>query len=293
MISLVKRIISRLNKQLRRSRIDQIQVVILDCEKEIFSSRKQVVRSNELGKWGENLPLVSCLMVTKNRANLARCALHSFLNQTYPNKELVIIDDGECGELAQYVEQLEDERIRHIRLNRRENTLGKLRNMSLENAKGQWVCQWDDDDMSDPLRLEMQVCAVLAFEAEACLLKQELMWWPHQHRFAISAERMWEGSCMARRKKLTPYPEIPKGEDTPVVTKLLQSSKVVILDNPYLYLYVVHGENTFDADHFDFHWVKAPTKFENSHYHTLLDTLSLRMPINDYAAALRSREIGI
>ncbi len=293
MIHRIKRFLSRLRNRLRRARINRTEVQILVRGDEVFSLRKRVMLDEEIVKWGKDLPLVSCLMVTKDRANFAKCAIGSFLNQTYLNKELLIVDDGESEVLAQYVKQLDDPRIRHIRLDSRNNTLGGLRNMSVGLAEGEFVCQWDDDDLSDPLRLSMQIGAILSFEADACLLKQELMWWPNQQRLAVSTERVWEGSCLSRKKRLIPYQDIPKGEDTPVITKILQTSRVVVLDNPYLYLYVVHGQNTFDSGHFDFHWVKADKKFENSHYHTLLDTLSLRMPINDYAAALRSREIGI
>ena len=92
---------------------------------------------------------------------------------------------------------------------------------------------------------------------------------------------------MARKAKLTPYPAISKGEDTSVVVNLFHTAKVVILDNPHLYLYVVHGTNTFDAQHFDLHWVKAEETFEQAKYEALLEQLSLRMPIEEYVAALQ------
>ena len=283
----INRVFSRWWKGQGKSRIDQTVVSVLDCGRELASPRKRVFFKEEMRKWDGQLPLVSCLMVTKNRGNFARCALSSFLNQSYPHKELVIIDDGEDEDFACYTKQLGDSRIHHIRLPTQSKTLGSLRNMSVKIAKGDLVCQWDDDDLSDPLRLAMQVCAMLAFEAEACLLNQEMIWWPHQNRLAISTKRIWEGSSMARKAKLTPYPAISKGEDTPVVENLLHTGKVVILDNPHLYLYVVHGTNTFNAQHFDLHWVKAEETFEHVKYETLLEQLSLRMPIEEYVAALQ------
>ncbi|MBP3960494.1 glycosyltransferase [Gemmata sp. G18] len=38
--------------------------------------------------------LVSCIMPTRNRRVRSARALHNFLAQDYPNKELVVIDDG-------------------------------------------------------------------------------------------------------------------------------------------------------------------------------------------------------
>ena len=120
------------------------------CGKEVVNQRKRVVLGKEMAKFESQLLLVSCLMITKNRANFAMCAVRCFLNQTYPNKELLIIDDGECGELARFIDHLDDTRIRYIRLAPGNNALGDLRNRSVALAQGEWVCQWDDDDMSDP-----------------------------------------------------------------------------------------------------------------------------------------------
>ena len=91
---------------------------------------------------------------------------------------------------------------------------------------------------------------------------------------------------MARKSQLATYQDIPKGEDTPVVETLVQSSRVVILENPSLYLYVVHGENTFHSPHFDLHWNMATETFEGTKYKSLLETLSSRMPITSYLEAL-------
>ena len=38
--------------------------------------------------------LVSCVMPTHNRRDFILTAIDCFLNQTYPEKELVIVDDG-------------------------------------------------------------------------------------------------------------------------------------------------------------------------------------------------------
>ena len=40
-------------------------------------------------------PLITCAMVTRNRPLLAHRAIHCFMNQTYANKELLILDDGD------------------------------------------------------------------------------------------------------------------------------------------------------------------------------------------------------
>ena len=42
---------------------------------------------------GAGLPLVSCIMPTADRRRFVPRAVHQFLAQDYPNKELVILDD--------------------------------------------------------------------------------------------------------------------------------------------------------------------------------------------------------
>ncbi len=42
-----------------------------------------------------SVPLVSCVMATGNRTRFIPQALRCFLRQTYPNRELLVIDDGE------------------------------------------------------------------------------------------------------------------------------------------------------------------------------------------------------
>ena len=89
-------------------------------------------------------------MVTAARPASARLAVECFQRQSYPNREMVIIDDGPTDDLADYVAGLADERIRMVRLASTDKTLGELRNTAVANAHGELVCQWDDDDLSDP-----------------------------------------------------------------------------------------------------------------------------------------------
>jgi hypothetical protein len=97
-------------------------------------------------------PLVSCIMPTKDRAQFVPGAIDGFLRQTYPHKELIVLDDGES------IEELlpENPAIRYVRV---EGNLciGAKRNMCCEQAKGELIAHWDDDDWSMPTRLEEQV----------------------------------------------------------------------------------------------------------------------------------------
>src|SRR5690606_5146342 len=103
---------------------------------------------------------VSCLMVTGGRAPLAAVAIQCFQAQTWAARELVIVDDAPDPALAETVRRLGDPAIRHIRLPPEGRTLGELRNLAIDAARGPFVCQWDDDDLYDPLRIEYQMRAL-------------------------------------------------------------------------------------------------------------------------------------
>ncbi|MES4905914.1 MULTISPECIES: glycosyltransferase [unclassified Streptomyces] len=199
---------------------------------------------------GSPAPTVSCLMVTKDRLPLARRAIRCFLAQTYTRAELVVVDDGADGALEDHVRGLADERIRLHRLPPEGRTLGELRNIAVDLATGPYVCQWDDDDLYDPERIEVQLAAVLALDATACFLARERLWWPARRKLAISGIRVWEGSMLCAKEALPRYPQRRCGEDSPVAEAVVRGGRTVSLDAPELYTYVFHGANTFDEPHF-------------------------------------------
>jgi len=102
--------------------------------------------------------------------------------------------------------------------------------------------------------------------AAACLLERQLLWWPQARRLAVSNRRLWEGSFVAEKAALGAYPQLRRGEDTPVLERLAAERRVVLLDAPRLYVYVFHGENTFGEEHWEEHWRSATETFEGSGY---------------------------
>ncbi|HEX6390539.1 MAG TPA: glycosyltransferase, partial [Solirubrobacteraceae bacterium] len=100
-------------------------------------------------------PLISCLMVTRDRLRLAKAAIASFALQTHPNRELVIVTDGSeryRGALARYVDAIGIDGVRFVVPDEQDLPLGALRNLAVAAARGEIVCQWDDDDYSHPER---------------------------------------------------------------------------------------------------------------------------------------------
>jgi hypothetical protein len=103
------------------------------------------------------LPRVSCVMPTWNRGLFVPQAIRCFLGQDYPNKELVIIDDGDERVEAAVPPGAP---IRYVAIDRR-LTLGEKRNVGVEMSAGDVIAHWDDDDWYAPGYLTRMVREVV------------------------------------------------------------------------------------------------------------------------------------
>jgi hypothetical protein len=231
-------------------------------------------------------PLVSCLMVTEDRPAQAQVAIECFRRQTWSNRELLVLDTSESVKLADWVEQLADPAIRCVRRPGLKATLGDLRNLSVEMAAGEWVCQWDDDDLYHPARIEAQFAVLSTAEADACLLLRHILWWPERARLAVTRQRAWEGTVLCRKSAMPQYPSLRRGEDLVAVAELMRSKRVVVANLPELYVYVAHGTNTWNQEHFETIWQGASRQYEGSRYGQALAQLSFVKNTGDSRAAI-------
>lgn len=193
---------------------------------------------------------VSCLMVTKNRLRLVQRAVRCFQAQSHPNRELIVVNDAEDG-TRDYIQRLGDSRIIYVRPEQPDLSLGELRNISVASATGPLVMQWDDDDWYHPDRIKAQSAALFQSRSDLCVLERWTLAWPSRNLFYWSKRRPWEGSMLAVKSKLPPYPHLRRGEDAELFKRCIDENfKICSLDRPDLYVYVVHGTNTFGCEHF-------------------------------------------
>jgi glycosyltransferase involved in cell wall biosynthesis len=99
---------------------------------------------------------VTCICPTRNRTRYLPTAIACFLAQTYPRKELLIVEDGD--EDARSIIPRDDS-IRYIRLAERLQ-IGEKRNFCCQQARGEIIAHWDDDDWSFAGRLADQISAL-------------------------------------------------------------------------------------------------------------------------------------
>jgi ADP-heptose:LPS heptosyltransferase/2-polyprenyl-3-methyl-5-hydroxy-6-metoxy-1,4-benzoquinol methylase len=191
-------------------------------------------------------PLASCIMPTANRRQFVPEAIRYFLAQDYPNKELIVIDDGATtvGDLMP-----DDERIRYIQLPCK-TVLGEKRNRAAGEARGEVIVHWDDDDWNAPWRLGYQIEELLTSGADLCGLDRILFYAPAEQRaweYAYPAnQRSWVyGASLAYRKAFWsghPFPPIGEGEDARFVWADARA-KIQVQRNPQFLVALIHDSN--------------------------------------------------
>ncbi len=94
---------------------------------------------------------ISVVVPTKNRQHFFRPLYECFCEQTYPDKELIVLDDS--MQPSTYFRSVGDARVRYFHA-AGGMSLGRKRNLLVEAAKGDVIAQFDDDDYYAPNYLQ-------------------------------------------------------------------------------------------------------------------------------------------
>lgn len=102
-------------------------------------------------------PLVSIVTPAYNGENYLDETIRSVIAQTYPNWELIIVDDGSKDGTAAIVKGWaeKDPRIKYIY--QENQRMASARNNGIKHAKGKYVAFLDHDNIFLPKKLELQV----------------------------------------------------------------------------------------------------------------------------------------
>jgi glycosyltransferase involved in cell wall biosynthesis len=213
-------------------------------------SRQQGIKSD-----GVFEPLITCAVVTQeSRLQVLPRALECFRKQTYSRRELLIVFDGPT-EFAQRMEILAGATgARAVNCGSGRNTLGRLRNTCIEEARGELICQWDDDDIFHPLRLEVQLAALHESGADACYLADQLYLFEQTGELFYRRSPWIHGTPLFRRSVSCTYPEkgaaARRGEDQVFFRRLRHRHSITrVTGQGWLYVRVHHGQNTWDEPH--------------------------------------------
>lgn len=195
-------------------------------------------------------PLISCLCVSYNRPQQLALAIECFHGQTYKNKELVIVGHADDEESQRVASEAGPNVVFHAVP---KASLGELRNGSIQLSKGDYFCQWDDDDWYHKSRLAEQLKVLRKMKKQACVMAYWLMYDKVNGEAYFSYPTMWAGTIMCHRSIYEAgihYKSLGKSEDEMYMKELYATNLMVPLVMPSLYIYVYHGRNTWEAEHF-------------------------------------------
>lgn len=91
-------------------------------------------------------PLISIMIRTCGRPGLLREALKSAVNQTWPNIEIIVVEDGP-GNAKSICDEFSHARQIKFYQNLPKSGRSSAGNLALSRSSGQWLCFLDDDDL--------------------------------------------------------------------------------------------------------------------------------------------------
>ena len=195
-----------------------------------------------------DMPKVSCLCITKNKEHILRESIISYQNQIYKNKELIVVYEDDNEYINDIIENFNSEDIKYIKIStKNKKTLGELRNISIQRASGEYVCQWDDDDWYHPLRIWEQFKNMKLNNKKGSILSSWTVY-DNVKNDLLECKRLnligWEGSFLFEKSSLKSlYPDMTRGEDTSFIKNI--EKDLHVLYRPELYIYRVHSSNTW------------------------------------------------
>jgi glycosyltransferase involved in cell wall biosynthesis len=192
----------------------------------------------------EEVELMSCIMVTRNRPRFLGQALRCFARQTHGNAELIVVDDGE-----QPVSALCEgfERVRYIHTGRPTSTGSKL-NIGIESARGQLLQKLDDDDYYHPEFLEISARHMRRSDRDECLAAWDcfLMLVAGDRAIRYSGHGWTIGNTFCFTRKFwarAPFRDLARGSDSHFLRD--RQGTLVRICAPEHCIVVRHGNNTW------------------------------------------------
>lgn len=182
-------------------------------------------------------------MPTRGRQAFAAAAVEYWRAQTYPHRELVIVDDqdkpsfpaGISGEGIQY----------HVL--RQRLTIGQKRNIACSRAAGEIIAHFDDDDVSAPGRLADQYARLMesgksVTSYSSMRFKSEQGWW----LYSGAPGKGIGSSLMFRRDWWTGNAFVgdPVGEDGVFIARASAAGQLELAEARDLMYATIHPGNT-------------------------------------------------
>ena len=193
--------------------------------------------------------LVSCIIPTCNRRHLIPVALRCYLSQDWPDKELVVIDDG-SDRVEDLVKRLVPDAV-YIYLAEKQ-MIGTKRNLACEAASGEVICHFDDDDWSADGRIRDQVTRLLESGKQMTGYHSVTYWnGTKAYRYVSPVPQYAVGTSMCYRKSFWDthlFPAKNSAEDNALVCKALEEKQLIAVDAGQIMVVRSHASCTSSSE---------------------------------------------
>lgn len=205
-------------------------------------------------------PLISCLMPTKGRPEMAGRAIAQFHRQTYPQKELIVIDDETRSHRSITAYGALDSRTLDgggMLVTREDGPLGHKLNVAAQLARGEILLNWDDDDYYAPDRIQRQLEAFELGARPVSGLSSLIYWspgWDYGWEYFADAFYCPGGTHMRYRDYQLKYPrpeDMTRGEDDHWIAGVYARNEVSTISGMRVYVALNHTDHTSDRSKFE------------------------------------------
>jgi len=184
-------------------------------------------------------------MATSDRPQFLKRALKYFMNQTYLQSELIIVDDG-ISPMTDIV-CIDNPRINYIKLDKK-TPLGTKLNIGISHARGDIIQKLDDDDWYHPYFLKTAISHLLAAGTEGCIVAWDcfMIYFSGEAYARFSGHGWGAGGTLCFKRSLwnkIPFRDVSQAED--YWFKKDHEERVVKVHMPLQYMLVRHGKNTW------------------------------------------------
>lgn len=111
--------------------------------------------------------LVSIIIPIYNAEKYLAETIKSAINQTWENKEIIVVDDGSTDRSLVIANQFSEYGL--IIISQKKNGAAAARNVGLRNAKGSFIQFLDADDLLSPNKIELQMEEISTFPEKISL----------------------------------------------------------------------------------------------------------------------------
>jgi glycosyltransferase involved in cell wall biosynthesis len=199
--------------------------------------------------------LVSVIIATRDRPRLLAIALGCYQRQTYPNRELIVVDDGEAAPVDEAAVEAVGGRLIRVEPG---TPLGTKLNHGARAANGRYCQKMDDDDWYAPTFVETMVRSVheswtIVRRPTLAVLMGFLFFDVARWEVRRSTPENAPGATLFFEREIwedRPFRGVPRDEDVWFyMDQLRRGTSCVTVDAPETFLAVRHGGSQRDRGH--------------------------------------------